>query len=126
MISDTSAQNPKVWNDTTVFYNLIITDSLGCSVVDDVFEVYVNPTSTNEVDEFSCQIYPNPTSRLLYIEVENQIEEIKLFNLNGNLVKATNELEIDLMDLSDGIYILQIAIGNGKIIRKKIFKGNMP
>ena len=43
MISDTTIRNPKVWNDTTVFYNLEITDSIGCSVTDDMFEVYVIP-----------------------------------------------------------------------------------
>lgn len=122
MISDTTTKNPKVWNDTTVFYNLIITDSLGCSVADDIFEVYVTPSATNSIDLNNLKIFPNPTSDILNIEFDKQIEEVKLFDLEGRLIKEIKEKRVNLSDLSDGFYILQMNLANREIINNIIVK----
>jgi hypothetical protein len=122
MIYDTSIRNPKVWNDTTVFYNLIITDSLGCSVTDDIFEVYVNPSSTNSVDLEKLKVFPNPTSNIVNIETIERIEYIKILDISGRLIKEVNQIYIDLSDLINGLYVLQVKTTKGEIINRKVLK----
>ncbi len=122
MISDTTIRNPKVWNDTTVFYNLEITDSLGCSVKDDIFEVYVTPSSTNSIDLSNLKIFPNPTSDILNIQFDNQIEKVKLLDIEGKFIIELKGNHINLSTLSDGIYILQVNLANGQLINKLVSK----
>lgn len=126
MISDTTLENPKVWNDTTVFYNLKITDSLGCLVTDDIFEVYVTPSSTNHLDLNNLKIFPNPASNIVTIEFDKQIEKVNLFDMNAKLIKEVNVNQIDLSDMINGIYFLQIKILNGELINSKIYKRDTP
>ncbi|MCH2046327.1 MAG: hypothetical protein MK212_19590, partial [Saprospiraceae bacterium] len=77
MISDTTIENPKVWNDSTTFYDVVITDSLGCKWTDDTFEVYVVPVSTREIIEGKVKVYPIPSSDILNIEFDGEIECIQ-------------------------------------------------
>ena len=126
MISDTTIRNPKVWNDRTVFYNLEITDSIGCSVTDDMFEVYVISSSTNSIDLRNLKVFPNPTSNILNIELDSQINYIKMFDLSGRLVKEMNRINIDISELRNGIYILQVKTKDGKVFNTKVYKQNTP
>ena len=126
MISDTTIQNPKVWNDTTVFYKLQITDSIGCTVMDDVFEVYVTSNVTKEPDENMIKVYPNPTTGILNIDSRYTIESYALFDLKGKLLISSHESQMDLSNTSDGIYILQINSVAGEAYHRKVIKGNKP
>jgi len=71
--------------------------------------------------------YPNPVSSLLFIESINSTHEevsFGLYNTVGQLVKSgkvrTNKkTEVDLSDLSQGIYYLQ-CMG----MRRKVVKSN--
>jgi len=126
MISDTTIENPKVWNDTNIFYNLIITDSLECSVTDDIFEVYVTPNSTNNVDLANLNIFPNPASNIVTIEFIKQIDKVSLYDMNGMLIKEVNKNKIDLSDIINGIYVLQIKLLSGELINRRIYKRNTP
>lgn len=122
MISDTTVQNPKVWNDTTVFYSLSITDSLGCSNFDDIFEVFVNPTSTINVEPSNLKVYPIPAVDIINIESEAKLDYVRLYDINGNLIKHRKENQLDISELNVGMYILQIRTEAGELISKKVYK----
>jgi len=122
MISDTTVEKPFVWNDTTVFYNLIITDSLGCSVTDDVFQVYSNSSSTNEEKEININIFPNPTTNHLTIESPDPINYVEILDSNGNLCSRETSTELDLSTYKYGTYILKINFSNGNVKFRKIIK----
>lgn len=71
-------------------------------------------------------VYPNPASKLLNIELEdNSITKITLFDLNGralqNINLSINKTTIDISNLDNGIYLMQIIM-NKDIVLKKIFK----
>ncbi len=67
-----------------------------------------DPTiSVEEVDAKSTSIYPNPANSTVYFKTPDagQIVKLKLFNINGLLVKQTdNATSFDVSDLPDGIY----------------------
>jgi len=122
MISDTTVERPFVWNDVTTFYNLIITDSIGCSVIDDVFEVYVNTNSTKEEEKLNLNIYPNPFTDKVRIDFDQPIQYVELLDLNGRSILKTKDIELELSDLSRGNYILNINYGSNKTVSKLLNK----
>jgi len=71
-------------------------------------------------------VYPNPTANKLFIEIENELSSgivLNLINIDGRKIKSlrlTNKKqEIDLSEISSGIYFVEI--GNEKaLIRKKL------
>lgn len=127
MISDTTIKNPRVWNDKSVFYNLEITDSIGCKVTDDIFEVYVQSTSTNSLEKMNVVIHPNPFQDQINIQSDIGIKKLEVYNLQGQLVKQSSTYQMNFQDENEGIYIVRIEFVNGHILNKKIIKfGNTP
>ena len=123
MISDTTVRNPLVWNDTTVFYNLVITDTLGCSITDPLFSVYVNPTATSKInDEQLLSVFPNPTTGILNIKTDHLLEDCQLFDLNGKLIRTIRESHLDMSEENEGTYILRINLGDEKFTYRKVIK----
>ncbi len=75
----------------------------------------------------NLQMYPNPTSKYVYITSKNDItksKNIEIFNLNGQLIKNLPNFGnniYDVGDLESGIYI--IKINNGVVfITSKLIK----
>ncbi|HLO52903.1 MAG TPA: T9SS type A sorting domain-containing protein [Saprospiraceae bacterium] len=122
MISDTTIENPIVWNDTTTFYHLTITDSLNCSVEDDIFEVYTTTSSSQDIRNEDLNIYPNPTIDILTFESNYPILEIEIFHLNGQKVMTSKHNIVDISDLIQGIYTAKILFDNQQTVTKLIVK----
>lgn len=75
---------------------------------------------TNEKLFNQFEVYPNPSNGS--IKIKSDIEdyyELRITDLNGQIVKMSFNLhkneEIDLTDLMDGIYILNVKTSNGNI-----------
>ena len=73
----------------------------------------------------SVNVYPNPVSDKLYIEVETEIEEVAVYDIYGRLqVTETpshqGDLSIDLSDLKSGIYFVKIYTEKGNIVKRII------
>lgn len=75
--------------------------------------------------------YPNPTRGMLTLainkELLSQVHSIKIYNTNSLVIKNLSaqkkeRVNIDLSNLSTGIYFLHIQIAGGKSITKKIIK----
>ncbi len=69
----------------------------------------------------SIHVYPNPTANRIYIQADN-ISKAELFDLMGRKVKATNQDQIDLSNISSGSYILQVTRQNNTTESFKIIK----
>lgn len=86
-----------------------------CNAVTAVVE---NDTGNN----FS--LYPNPSDGSIYIQSEENIANIILFDMIGQkrLQQKINNGVIDLTNLSSGIYLLSIEFSNGKTQTTKVIK----
>ncbi len=75
-------------------------------------EVYGRRISTLSTDDFSASnfvIYPNPTSKLLFLAGNTTIESSEIFDANGKkLTTKMDQSAIDVSDLSAGIYFIKI------------------
>ena len=66
-------------------------------------------------------VYPNPTANRIYIQGENVLQA-ELFDLRGRKVKATNQNQIDLSDITSGSFILKVTTDNNNTKSFKIIK----
>lgn len=67
--------------------------------------------------------YPNPTSGKLNIENQNTIEQISLFDLNGEVVDEFKPApQIDLSGIPRGVYFLQIQSAEGNFVQKVVVR----
>ena len=83
-------------------------------------DVLTSNSSNNNTD---LDFFPNPATDQLFINNSNDIVNIKIFNLEGTLIKETNQTEtIDINSLSNSMYIIQAEYTNGEIKTHKFLK----
>ena len=65
-------------------------------------------------------IYPNPTLTHLNIDTGLEIREITIIDITGKLIKTIkqNTNDINVADLSNGIYFLKLVTDEGTITKK--------
>lgn len=68
-------------------------------------------------------LYPNPTSDILNINIQNQnIEKIILYDISGKKLKVYDNSSLDLKEFKTGLYIIKIHIESRKILTSKVIK----
>lgn len=82
----------------------------------------VDALGTNEVQQQDIIIYPNPTSDYLYIKTEQKPESIRIYDLQGNLIRTESKLKINVNTLPSAVYIISLKTEKGfrafKFIKK--------
>ena len=81
------------------------------------------PLSISEQNLVQFNIYPNPASSKLFISSENtQIENFRVYSISGKQVFEFSNFEdsIDVSNLSEGLYFLEINTSEGKSVQKFI------
>lgn len=123
---------PRMWSHNNL--NLV------CIQIDDDTATYPECTSTsgwckddwaeyNEECELgiegnsiiSFSIYPNPTQDVLNIASQQPIETVKIYNLQGQLIKEGSSNRVDVSQLNTGLYFIQLSV-DGKTVTKKFIK----
>jgi len=68
------------------------------------------------------RIYPNPVETTIHIDSNQQIEEVKIFDMFGRLVKhKISDFEsFDLSDLVSGGYIMRLQLASNRILNHKL------
>ncbi|MCR9183082.1 MAG: T9SS type A sorting domain-containing protein, partial [Flavobacteriaceae bacterium] len=99
-------------------------DIVSASIADDKLAWYKNNfLSIAENETNSYQIYPNPTSGILYVESKYPVSSISIYTTLGQKIQATLENnQIDFSKIQKGVYLLKIEGGNGHSHIHKILK----
>ena len=80
------------------------------------------------VQQLEIELYPNPNRGILKLKYDNSNENISIsvFNENGSLQKTFRNVnansEINISDLSDGLYFVRISTGKKEITKKIILQ----
>ncbi len=77
-------------------------------------------SSTDNPTTASINVWPNPFTEYLYIESEEDIELIQLFDLAGKLVYTGLDSTIKTSQLTSNTYIIKVLFTNGKTAIQKI------
>jgi hypothetical protein len=106
-------------------YFVEVTDSFGCSNTSDT--VTVTGIGIEEVADDVFNIYPNPTSGNITIELgTSEIEGIAVYNVVGEqlLSKFVNpqetRLELDISAFAEGVYYIRLTSKEDKYLRRLI------
>lgn len=82
------------------------------------------PNSIEEKDQ-TFSIYPNPTTGLVQLLYSETIQEIRVYDLSGQLVFTSLNNDtfatVDLSMFADGIYTLELVTENG-LVRNRVVK----
>jgi hypothetical protein len=85
------------------------------------------PTAEPEYSEPELLVYPNPVSNVLtLLSSDGIIGHVKIYQIDGRMVRKLDteygqKLNINVSDLSTGVYFIEVQIGN-YIQRKKFVK----
>lgn len=108
-------------------YTLIVNDANSCNT-QAVTTVSVSDCTgiSENTNELSITIYPNPTNNYLHIDTKLKYDEILLTNVIGKIIRKYNgsQRDINVSDLQDGIYFITISNNKNTIITKKIVKSD--
>ena len=109
-------------NDLVQF---IITSDLGTVYYDNLYFHKNTVLGTNDFEKLSFKMYPNPSKNILNISSEKNIENIRIYNTLGQIVNQqvnnTNQAEINVSNIANGVYILTAQVGT-EIVRKQFIK----
>ena len=79
--------------------------------------------SVEEMTNETYQVYPNPVKDVLTVEGEN-LEQVSVFNTMGQLLKTVkcngNVVNVNVSDLQNGMYIVNVIDNNGEVSSKKV------
>ncbi|MCR5589885.1 MAG: choice-of-anchor J domain-containing protein [Bacteroidales bacterium] len=88
--------------------------------IDDVAIAATSGIESAENDA-NVAIYPNPVRNMLNVEGEN-VKNVEIIDVNGRVVLNSNRAgQIDMSELSDGVYMVRVMSENG-VSTKKIVK----
>ncbi len=121
--------------------NISGTDNLTCALVDDASASYLQNWSKDDFTNFvnneaecaalglqsftknSIEVYPNPTTSYLHINSKDDvINSVVIYNMNGTIVNSVQEnvQKIDMSNLPDGFFILNIETETNNFVQKII------
>jgi len=115
-------------------YDVTITGGNGCESIDTIEITVLNCLGVDELNNTTINIYPNPTSDILYIEFSgemNDVLNITLINALGQIVTVQNNTDvingktvitIDVANFEAGTYLVKIATANQEITNPVIIR----
>jgi hypothetical protein len=80
--------------------------------------------STNNVVLQEASLYPNPAKDQLTIQLKEgiQFQKARIYNQLGKLISSSKETLVDVSNLSQGMYFVEVITAQGKSTKKLIIK----
>lgn len=84
------------------------------------FDPALSNSSFTSFNEF--KVYPNPTSGVLNISSDEEIQNIAIYSLLGRKVGTSTNTQMDISNLAAGVYLLKLETKDGKTGTRRIVK----
>ncbi len=109
------------------YTNVTVTAEDGDTKIVYTINFTVGTTAVDDASSLSLNIYPNPVASDLIIENENVISEAYIYSSNGQMVKSvlninSNKTQINVSDLNDGLYLINVITIDNKVINSSFIK----
>lgn len=79
-------------------------------------------SQTFNSNNLKAAIYPNPASDNFTIEMENEVKSVEIYSLQGQKVLTETGKNINVSNLSKGIYLVRIEDMDSAVVTKKLIK----
>ncbi|MDG2280677.1 MAG: T9SS type A sorting domain-containing protein [Flavicella sp.] len=77
--------------------------------------------NNNKITSENFNIYPNPANEFIHINVDIDIQDVKLYSMLGDLVKDFGQAKIlDVSNINSGIYLIKVTDENNKQFIKQV------
>lgn len=129
-----NAENPShVFSETGVFYVTLNVSNPSCGNSITI-PVVIEELGVVDIEDFieipSINIFPNPVTDLVNIELENAPNEalqFRIFNANGQLIQTTptlqhTDFQIDMSTQAAGLYFIQIIADDWQTVERIVKK----
>ena len=107
------------------FYNIKMMENCNSEYAE-ATAVFMTPQSIEENSQI-INVFPNPTSEYINIESVNNIDEIRIFDIQSRVVFSetinSKTKKINISNFSTGVYITEI-VTNNIVIRKEFVISN--
>lgn len=126
---------PITWTGISDTVTLILTTSKGdiysssmAPQDNSIFEVdalSINTGSTASITDETqsvIRIYPNPVNAILNIESDEEVASVVIMATDGKIVLTSDSKNIEVAELTNGMYIYQITTASGKISKGNFVK----
>ena len=74
----------------------------------------------------SFSIYPNPSNGVITIQASNSINTVNIYNMIVNLVMvkniSNNQANLNIENLTNGVYFMELNLSDGSILNSKFIK----
>ena len=131
IIENVGSTNNRLFGENVIYVAEGCGPTFYCYENDDISyppnEICEYPTSTKNVytDE-EIIFYPNPVQDLLHItnSTSENINEVQVFDIRGQLLyqSSTNHKNIDMTDISSGLYLVRLKFDSGIVHIKKVYR----
>lgn len=92
------------------------------SLFDEIDVVVTGNLSVENFTKSLVKIYPNPTTDVVFIQSQEALKQFTVFNMLGQQVNAGTSNEVNLNNVQNGVYLLEITLINGQKLSQKIIK----
>lgn len=102
--------------DDLKIYNYALSDA-------EVTNLFNNNTLTSQnfnQNNLEVTLYPNPANDVLNIEMTNEVQLVEIYNIQGQKVVTSNQKQINVSDLSSGMYMVKVQDSENAIATKKV------
>ncbi|MEA4851836.1 MAG: alpha-amylase family glycosyl hydrolase [Paludibacter sp.] len=81
-------------------------------------------TAVDELEvNTDCEVYPTTTEGRLFIATDSELKAVKIYDLQGALqMHLSNKKEIDIDQLNNGLYLMEVTTNKAKSVHKIIKK----
>lgn len=87
-----------------------------------VFTLPLAVADFNSSNALKVALYPIPVRDFLNIEIENEIKSVEIYNMQGQKVLSSNQKQVTVSDLANGIYMVRVEDENSNVKTNKIVK----
>lgn len=77
---------------------------------------------TNKFNSIKYNAYPNPSSDIITIEIDDVISNVSIYNMVGAKVLNSTNNQINISHLSNGTYIMEVKTDQGTGVKKIVKK----
>lgn len=76
---------------------------------------------SNPTNQSGISVFPTKTSGFVYITSQDAVKSVNIYSLQGSLIKTvTNSTSVNISNLIEGVYVLEVNTLQGKSIHKII------
>lgn len=78
---------------------------------------------TSDIKKVPVGVYPNPTTDILHIKTDSEVESVNLTSIAGQKIHIQfSNHQLNMEGIPKGVYIVEFILKNGQKVSKKIIK----